>query len=402
MLRLSDGELSSRGGSWRPVASDSLWRNPCGSTVIHGWPASADSCHPSAVLVSPLSPRSIDDALGLGPALVALARAERVPCVAASSIEGPAVLLGRHQRAARVLDPQACARAGVAVARRTTSGTAAFAGKRALLISLALPHVAALYPDATFRTLLNRNVRPFLKGFAAARASAHYFGREWISIHKQPGALLAFDVTADGLVLIEAFAGFDEPFSLPPELASDDERSLARFGEHTPIALAAALPAETSPDTVARCLLDAIAARATTHVTLHAPPLLFAPPGSFAVDLAATEPVPSRALLGAPAHIPIGWLERALLPADAAARLWLGGDVLAPRFFLDRIADVAAGGPEPAGGPEAGGAEPDGSEAGRPVLTGDSEATVPTFLDPPLEGVSLADLLAAARATTAL
>src|SRR5689334_25084131 len=116
------------------------------------------------MILSPIASRSIEDALGLGPALVDLARVERVPCLAASLTLGPAVRLGQHQRAGRVLDVPACERSNVRVFQRATSGTAAYAGKRALIFTLALPHVGALFPDATFRTLLNRNVRPFLKG----------------------------------------------------------------------------------------------------------------------------------------------------------------------------------------------------------------------------------------------
>ena len=64
------------------------------------------------------------------------------------------------------------------VVRRRTTGTAAWIGRRALWCSLALPAVDALYDDATLPTLLNRNVRPWLRGFTRSGIPAAYFGRE--------------------------------------------------------------------------------------------------------------------------------------------------------------------------------------------------------------------------------
>lgn len=285
------------------------------------------------VIVAPFSERTTEQALRAGPLLVDVARRERVPAFTASLIEGPAVLLGLHQREGRVLDAAACVARGVAVSRRATSGTAAFVGRRALLFSLALPHVAALFPDASPRTLLNRNVRPFLRGLSAAGALAHYFGREFVSVRKRPAMLLAFDVGEDGAVLVEGILGIEEPFALPAALASEDERAIERFAGHAPLALAEVLSAGTTPETVARCVADAIAARASSAVTAV---------GSLPDRLAPgpADPLPPGAVLLDPVRIPIGWLERATLPE---ARLWLGGDVLAPRFALDRLAAAVPG-----------------------------------------------------------
>jgi hypothetical protein len=254
------------------------------------------------VLIAPFSARTVEQALHAGPALLDAAREARAPAFAASLVEGPAVVLGQHQRAPRVLDVAGCRAAGVPVFRRATPGTAAFLGRRALVLSLALPHVAALFPDASHRTLLNRNVRPFLRGFTAAGALAHYFGRDVVSIRKRPAALLAFDAGDDGAVLIEVIAGFDQPFALPAELASDEERAApGRFGGHAPVALAEVLPPGTEPGTVARCVADALAARAGTPVTpsadLLARPAAAATWGAFAVDLDEPDPLlPDAAL----------------------------------------------------------------------------------------------------------
>lgn len=292
-----------------------------------------------AVIVAQFSERTTGEALRVGPALVDVARRELVPAFAASLIEGPAVLLGLHQRAERVLDGAACRAGGVAIFRRATSGTAAFVGRRALVFSLALPGVAALFPDASPRTLLNRNVRPLLRGLSAAGALAHYFGREVVSVRKRPAVLLGFDVGEDGAVLVEAIAGLEEPFALPAGLASEDERAIDRFAGRAPLALAEVLSAGTTPERVARFVADAFAARASSAVTAVsslADPLS---PGALSTD--SVDLLPAGAVLLDPVRIPIGWLERAIVPG---AGLWLGGDVLAPRFALDRLAAVAGAG----------------------------------------------------------
>lgn len=295
------------------------------------------------VIVAQFSERTTGEALRVGPALVDVARRELVPAFAASLIEGPAVLLGLHQRAERVLEGAACRAGGVAIFRRATSGTAAFVGRRALVFSLALPGVAALFPDASPRTLLNRNVRPLLRGLSAAGALAHYFGREVVSVRKRPAVLLGFDVGEDGAVLVEAIAGLEEPFALPAALASEDERALDRFAGRAPLALAEVLSAGTTPEWVARCVAEAFAARGSSAVTavgalsgLLAPDPLAS--GSRSPDSA--DLLPAGAVLLDPVRIPIGWLERVSVPG---AGLWLGGDVLAPRFVLDRLAAVAGG-----------------------------------------------------------
>ncbi|WP_437487475.1 hypothetical protein WME75_06925 [Sorangium sp. So ce1014] len=297
-------------------------------------------------MVSPLrslppAHRSLADALALGPALLARARsAEAAPWIAASLVEGPAVVLGAVQRAARVVDLAACAARGAPVLRRSTTGTAAFLGGRGVLWTLALPHVAALAPDATARTLLNRNVRGFLKGFARAGAPAHYGGREWISLQHRPAAWLGVDATRDGAVLIEVFAGHDAPLAIPAELAAPDERAVDRWLGKAPAALSEVLPARVSLEALARAVVEAVALRAAL-------PLI---DGGEAPELAAErfqpisapdDPVPPGA--GAPvlARVPIGWIEAAAL-GEAPARAWLGGDVLAARWLLEDLGRGAA------------------------------------------------------------
>jgi lipoate-protein ligase A len=286
----------------------------------------------------------LPDALALGPALLARAEREGMPQVAASLVRGPAVILGAVQRAGRVVDLAWCAHAGVTVLRRSTTGAAAWLGGLGFVFTVALPHVAALFPDATPRTLLNRNVRAFLKGFSRAGAMAHYFGRDFISLRQRPAVLLGFDVTRSGAVLIEAFAGHDEAVALPDAAKSPAERAITRWSGKPPAAVSEVLRG-ARPEDVARAVLEGFTARVRqerTSLTLAPEELDLGP---FQPIHAPRDPVPDGLLLGAPVPVPIGWIEAA---ADLAARpegrrVWVGGDVLAPRWALVHIAEALGG-----------------------------------------------------------
>lgn len=282
--------------------------------------------------------RPLHVALALGPALVSRAERTQVPQITASLVRGSSVVLGAAQRAGRVVDLDACAHAGVTIFRRTTTGTAAWVGGRAFLFTLALPHVATLFPDATARTLLNRNVRPFLKGFSRAGVIAHYFGRDFISLRQRPAALMGFDVTPSGVVLLEVFVGYDEPATLPDAVASHDERALDRWQGKHPAALGELL-AGARPDDIAHAVLEGFTERAgvtPNPVTLDEQDLDARP---FRPITDPLDPVPEDLLLGPAVPVPIGWIEAAVLslPSSTEPRIWLGGDMLAPRWALEQI-----------------------------------------------------------------
>jgi len=303
------------------------------------------------------SSRPLAEALALAPTLLArAANGERV--ITASFVEGPAVVLGALQRAGRVVDVAACATAGVPVLRRCTTGTAAYIGSRAILWTLVLPHVAALHPDATPRTLLNRNVRGFLRGLSRGGAPAQYFGREWIAIQHRPAALLGFEALPDGRVVIEIFAGLDRTIALPAALCAEEERAVDRWRGKEPLALGPHHPAA-----LALQVINAVAAHARvglesielpTDLVLTAP---IADPRS---------PVPAGLALAAPRRAPIGWIDAASDPASG--RLWIGGDALVASFAVGALGDALARG----------------------------EAAAPG--DAPIDGASWDDLVAAGRA----
>lgn len=306
------------------------------------------------------SPRPLAEALALAAALLERASSGEAQ-IAASLLEGPAVVLGALQRAGRVVDVAACATAGIPVIRRATTGTAAYVGRRAILWTLALPHVAALHPDATPRTLLNRNVRGFLQGLSRGGAPARYFGREWIAIEHRPAALLGFDALRDGRILIEVFTGLDAPIALPASLCADEERAVDRWRGKEPTALAA-----RDPEAIALQVIEAVAARAGATLDRAEPPtdLILAP-----VITDPRDPVPRGLALAELHRAPIGWIDAA---ADVASgRLWLGGDALVASFAVRDLALAVARG----------------------------ESFTPG--DAPIDGASWSDLEAAARAAPA-
>lgn len=298
--------------------------------------------------------RSLDDALAIGPALLAAVSAGTAgeARIAASLIAGPAVVLGAAQRAGSVVDLGACASAGVRVVRRATTGTAVYIGQHGLLWALALPHVAALVPDATARTLLNRNVRGLLRGFREAGALAHYFGREWISVNKRPAAVIGFDVTEGGAVLIEVLAGVEESVALPDALAAPEERAVDRWLGKRPAALREVLGGDAPA--IAATVAGAVGARVVE------PPGGAASVATRAVEC-SDDPAPEGFERGPSARVPIGWIDTAF--ERGTGRVWIGGDVLAPRALLRAIA---------------GGEESDGAAS-------------------PIEGATLGDLVEAAR-----
>jgi hypothetical protein len=286
------------------------------------------------VKLLPVAERPLREALGLGPALLARAEHDRAPWMAASVVRGPVVVLGAAQRAGRVVRLDACAAAGVAVTRRATTGTAVYLGARGLVWTLALPHVAALAPDATMRTLLNRNVRGFLDGLRKAGAVAHYFGREWISVRKRPAAVMGFEVTPGGAVLLEVFAGVEAPVALPADLATEEERAVDRWVGKEPAALGEVVGGEAAE--IARVVMRAVASRAGTPIeevaTIEA--------GAMEPVTRDGDPMPEGFAAGPGMRVPIGWIDAGA--ERASGRVWLGGDVLVPAHVLRAIAEGVA------------------------------------------------------------
>ncbi|AKT43450.1 lipoyl protein ligase domain-containing protein [Chondromyces crocatus] len=301
----------------------------------------------------PTAYRSLREAMMLAPTLLDAARQEGRPWMAGSLVEGPAILLGAAQRAGRVVKLAACAEAGISVFRRATTGTAVHLGGRGVVWTLALPDVAALAHDATARTVLNRNVRFFLKGFGRAGVQAHYFGREWISIRRRPAAVIAAETTVEGAVVLEVWSGLDASLALPGRCAAPEELVLDRWLGKQPAALAEVLPAGVTPEILVEEVLVGIAAAAQVTrepVELRTGELSGLVDGSSGFGLPSSPPVAVSL-----ERVPIGWIEAETLPAgdslasesatrETCPRVWLGGDVITGTWVLDALARGATSG----------------------------------------------------------
>lgn len=269
---------------------------------------------------------SVARALGRAAALLDAVR-DGDPRLSIALTRGDAVVLGSRQRAGRVVDLDACARANVPVLRRATTGTAACLRRDAIVWTLALPRVDALLPDATPRTLLNRYVRLLLPGLTRAGATAAYFGREWVAVRHRPGAVLGCDVTADGRCLVEAFLGWSGDLAIPAAWAAPEERAVDRWMSKPPVALSICLGNEWSPARLADALLAAAAERAGVGMSGGAP----VPAEEIPMVRTPNDPVPAGLVVGPPVRVPIGYVEAA---AGDGGR-WLGGDALTANDALD-------------------------------------------------------------------
>jgi hypothetical protein len=298
--------------------------------------------------VLPAFEGSARDALSLGTRLARIARETRSVTYGAAVARERAVALGRWQRADRVLDLNTCASHGVPVLRRATSGTAvALSPGGTAVLALALPSLTALVPDTRGPTVLNRNVRGWLRGLSALGGLAHYFGREWISIARRPGGVLALSVPRDGTVILELWIGMNAPVSLPADLASPTERALDRWLGKAPAAWSDLAHGELS-----LAGLDAIAARAAEHhhhacailpVTANAPnpaPDEPAPDEPAPDEPGPDEPGPDARWLD-PVPCPIGWID---LAERADGSPWVGGDLLLGETARDALLRAIAEG----------------------------------------------------------
>jgi hypothetical protein len=286
----------------------------------------------------PVRARTLSHALALGPWALDATR-DGHTYLFASVVHGPAIVLGQRQRAARVIAWDSLR--DTPVYRRATTGTAAYIARTALVWTLALPHVAALLGDATPRTILNRNARVFLHGLNRVGALSQYFGREWIAVRHRPCALLGFDVTRDGRVLLEVIAGWEDSIALPERLCSPYERALDRWRGKLPVSLAESAGDTWSAEKVAHAVIAAAAER--VHQNLAT--LDIEPDGELERVSRPDDPVPEGMECAEPVTVPVGYVET----ARGQGRTWFGGDALVSTAWLDdaaRARDLGEPAPE--------------------------------------------------------
>lgn len=152
-------------------------------------------------------------ALGIGAAL--LAEPSDVVRLYGAGLAGDATALGAFQR-----------RTGEAALRRSTGGPSTPLDDGVVYFALGLPHASALM-DCPRDRVLNRNVRGFLTGLSRGGAPALYFGRDTITVARQPIAFLAWTRAATGAVLLEVFVRDESARSTVERVAVGHER---RFG----------------------------------------------------------------------------------------------------------------------------------------------------------------------------
>ena len=179
---------------------------------------------------------TVAGALALGRGALGWVETEQRPALVSAAVVGEALVVGRLQ-GVETLRERSPARFDVAVERRATTGTEAQISGAALYHALALPRVDALFPDASARTLLNRNLRALLRGYTAAGVPLRYFGTEVLALLGHPVALVGYDRAASGAVLIEVLIGLDAPCVVRSALKREPPASLYSILRSEPPAL---------------------------------------------------------------------------------------------------------------------------------------------------------------------
>jgi hypothetical protein len=288
------------------------------------------------IFVPPVEAHPVEGALRRSADLVHRADAEGTPILAAQVIEPegePIVVLGALQNAARLLE----APSEVRTVRRRTTGTA-LTIDGGLLLTLALPSIETLFRDASPRTILNRNVRPFLHGLAHAGIPCVYWGREWLAHQRRPIAVIGLDATRTGGISIELWLTMNGSLAIDRSRATDLEAGTERYRGAEPISLATATArASRSPHELAERFLEGAVRRLgiPTEAASWSELAMLSPehgPGL----MPSPEDHPTFV---EPLSVPIGWLDIATTDRG----IWIGGDVLAPTFTLGHAAHPSLG-----------------------------------------------------------
>lgn len=292
----------------------------------------------------------LDEALALGARALQLAETDRRGVLLSACLEAEALLLGALQLES-TLRRRSPARFDASLERRSTTGTEAQLSGAVLYHALALPRVDALFPDASARTLLNRNLRALLRGYAAAGVPLRYFGTEVLALLGHPVALVGYDQATSGAVLIEVLIGLEQPCVVRSALKREPPAALYRLLRGGP-----------PPADLLRRAVDGVVERlGATRSDVSA--RLASGPARAAFDLVTSSPPAS-------VSVPLGVVEAVTVPR---ARLF--GDLLVGTAALGAVAVAAQR----------------ALDAGQP-LGGDVLAPLQGA---PLDGARPADLLAA-------
>ena len=296
----------------------------------------------------------LNGALELGGRALAWTETQGRALLASASFTTQALVLGRLQRE-DTLRARSPARFDVQIARRATTGTEAQLEGAVVYHALALPRVDALFSDASARTLLNRNLRALLRGYAAAGVPFRYFGTEVLAVLGHPAALVGYDQSASGAVLIEVLVGLENPCVVRPALQREPPAALYPLLRRSP--------------PVHELLLAAVAGIVDRLGVTPSDVAASLPPASATANYqlpTANSPAPAAIA------IPLGVVEAVVAPA-----VCITGDLLVGRAALSQVETLAQ------------------------ALLASGEAISDACLAPmhntPLDGARLPDLVAALR-----
>jgi lipoate-protein ligase A len=186
-----------------------------------------------------------------------LARGHPLPILVIARLAAPALLLGRHQRAASAIDLPAARARGLPVMRRAGGGRTLLVGEGTVGLFLhtppGMPLAAAPFPpDRT----TNRYVRGLLAALRSLGArQAAWFGRDFVSAGGRQLATVSQEATPDGAVALEAFLSISRPLQPPAELLRARPHSDPRAGGPAPVSLAELSTRTPGFDEVAAALM---------------------------------------------------------------------------------------------------------------------------------------------------
>jgi lipoate-protein ligase A len=270
-----------------------------------------------------------------------LARGHPAPVLVIADLATPALLLGRHQRAASAVNLPAARALGLGPLRRAGGGRALLAGEGVVGLFLYTPAGAPLTaapfpPDRT----TNRYVRGLLTALRSLGArQAAWFGRDFVSAGGRRLAVVSQEGTPDGAVALEAFVSVSRPLEPPPAVLRDRPHSDPRAAGPASVSLAELAARTPGFDEVAAALMAGWGGAGGLQVEEVEGALP-------EVDLPPAEEDEAGLSVSGPIEIPIGFLEA--LTAAAAGRLVgprLRGDFMAPAAALGALEAALDGAP---------------------------------------------------------
>jgi len=263
------------------------------------------------------------------------------PLLLVAGFSSPALLLGRHQRAASTVDLGAARGRGLEPLRRAGGGRCAVVAEGSVGVFLYAPagdllSQPAFPPDRA----MNRYVRGLLVALRALGVrGAAYFGRDFVSAESRRLAAVSQEGTSDGALAFEAVIAVARGLALPPGLSRAPAHSDARAEGPGAVTLAELSGAAPGFDAVAGALVQGWCA-AHGREPAAADGLLPEAP------LPPAEEDETGLVPGGPIEIPIGFAEA--LTGVAGGRLVtprLRGDFVAPASLVAALEASLDGAP---------------------------------------------------------